>query len=58
VSVPDLEVVRMHVATAYTRASDPDALQHLHAALRELNPEDLPPGLVECPDCGRIGHPE
>ena len=54
---PDLEVVQMHLTQAYTRAFDPDVLGHLHAALRELDP-DVPPGLAECPVCGRVGLPE
>jgi hypothetical protein len=56
-SDPDLDVVQMHLAQAYSRALDPDVIRHLHAALRELDP-DCPPGLVECPVCGRVGLPE
>ena len=54
---PDLDVVQMYLAQAYTRAYDPDVIGHLHAALRELDP-DVPPGLAECPVCERVGLPE
>ena len=56
-SEPDVETARMHVAQAFTRAVDPDALAHCHAALRTLDP-DLGEPLVECPVCGRVGLPE
>jgi len=54
---PDLDVVQMHLAQAYSRAFDPDVIRHLHAALRELD-LDCPPGLIACPVCGRAGLPE
>lgn len=54
---PDLDVVRMHVCQALSRAVDPDALAHCHAALRALDP-DLGKPLVECPRCSRVGLPE
>ena len=54
---PDVETARMHVCQALTRAVEPDALAHCHAALRALDPE-LGAPLLECPVCGRIGLPE
>ena len=56
-SEPDLSLVKMHLTQAYTRAFDPDVIGHLHAALRELDP-DAPSGLTECPVCECVGLPE
>jgi len=53
----DIEALRMHLVQAYTRAVHPDAIAHIHAALRELD-ADVPPGLVECPVCARVMLPE
>ena len=54
---PDIPTAKMHVAQALSRAVDPNALAHCHAALRALDPE-LGDPLVECPVCGRVGLPE
>lgn len=53
----DQEALRMQLVQAYTRAVHPDAIAHIHAALRELDP-DLPPGLVRCEVCLRTMLPE
>jgi len=54
---PDVETALMHVSQALSRAVNPDALAHCHAALRALDPE-LGDPLVECPVCERVGLPE
>lgn len=51
------EELRMRLAQAYTRAVDPDALRHLHEALRLLDPE-IPARLEQCPGCRRVMLPE
>lgn len=51
------ERLQAHLSQAYTRAVHPDAIQHIHAALRELDP-DAPPGLVVCDGCHRTMLPE
>jgi hypothetical protein len=48
------DVVRMHVAQAYSRAVSFETKRHLRAALAELDPE-LPTALEKCPVCGRVG---
>jgi hypothetical protein len=53
----DLDVVETQLAQAYTRALQPAAREHIHAALLELDAE-IPKGLAECPSCGRVGLPE
>ncbi|SEP28026.1 hypothetical protein SAMN05216388_106215 [Halorientalis persicus] len=53
----DLDVVETQLAQAYTRALQPAAREHIHAALLELDAE-VPTGLAECPSCGRVGLPE
>ena len=53
----DLDVVETQLAQAYTRALQPAAREHIHAALLELDAE-VPKGLAECPSCGRVGLPE
>jgi len=53
----DTAVLRQQLAQAYTRAVHPDARQHIHAALRELD-EDVPLGLVECHSCDCVGLPK
>ena len=54
---PDTDTPKMYVCQALTRAVNPDALAHCHAALRALDP-DLGEPLVSCPRCGRVGLPE
>ncbi|WP_424016238.1 hypothetical protein ACOZ4N_00275 (plasmid) [Halorientalis pallida] len=53
----DPDVVEMQLAQAYTRALQPTAREHIHAALLELDAE-IPKELAECPSCGRVGLPE
>jgi len=44
------------VGQAYTRALDPAAREHIYAALAEIG-ADVPEGLAECSQCGRVGLP-
>jgi len=50
-------VVETQLAQAYTRALDPAAREHIHAALAEIG-TDVLEGLAECSQCGRVGLPE
>lgn len=52
----DLDVIENQLAQVYTRALEPAAQEHIHAALLELDVE-VPTGLAECPSCGRVGLP-
>jgi hypothetical protein len=49
--------VETQLAQAYTRALQPAAREHIHAALRELD-ADVPRGLAEYSRCGRVDLPE
>jgi hypothetical protein len=51
------EELRMRLVQAYTRAVHPDAIRHLHEALRLLDPE-IPTALEQCPACSRVMLPE
>jgi hypothetical protein len=51
------EIVETQLAQAYTRALQPAAREHIHAALLEPDAE-VPKGLAECPSCGRVGLPD
>lgn len=54
----NLPQARMHIAQAYTRASSPDAREHIRAALELLDGDPVGAELSECPNCGAVGLPE
>jgi len=51
-SDPDLDVLGMHAAQAYTRARSTDVREHLIAILDELG-EDVPREIEDCPRARR-----
>jgi hypothetical protein len=53
----DRETALMHLAQAATRAEDPDTRQHIQQALEAVRAMS-PTGLIECPNCHRVGVPE
>jgi|GEM_PF-4648125 len=52
----DRDRALMHLAQAETRATAPEAREHIRAA-REAVRAMGPTGLQECPACGRVGVP-
>jgi hypothetical protein len=51
------ERMRMHLVQALTRSDEPNAQEHIRAAIDEIDTAS-PPSLDRCPVCYRLGLPE